>query len=63
MKTDSDREEIMNIMPEGAAIVYCQGAYNTPDGKTAHGLVRRTSRYDILSVIDSRYTGQDAGFV
>ncbi|MEZ5081928.1 MAG: DUF1611 domain-containing protein [Bacteroidales bacterium] len=41
--------------------VYCEGAYNTTNGKTAHGLVRLTERYDIQSVIDSRYAGQDAG--
>lgn len=46
---------------DGPAIVYCQGAFNTPNGKTAHGLVRRTRRYKILGVIDSRYAGQDAG--
>ena len=42
-------------------IVYCEGAYNTTNGKTAHGLVRFTERYDVQSVIDSRYKGQDAG--
>lgn len=42
-------------------IVYCEGAYNTTNGKTAHGLVRFTERYQIQSVIDSRYKGQDAG--
>lgn len=46
---------------DGNAIVYCEGAFNTPEGKTAHGLVRFTERYHILSVIDSRYAGQDAG--
>lgn len=46
---------------EGDAIVYCEGAFNTPTGKTCHGLVRRTSRYKILSVVDSRFAGQDAG--
>ena len=45
------------------AIVYCQGAFNTPNGKTAHGLVRFTNRYQILGVIDSQYAGQDAGQV
>jgi uncharacterized NAD-dependent epimerase/dehydratase family protein len=49
--------------PEGTAVVYCEGAYNTPNGKTAHGLVRFTQRYNIRSVIDSRYSGQDAGMV
>jgi uncharacterized NAD-dependent epimerase/dehydratase family protein len=51
------------MQPEGNAIVYCEGAYNTPTGKTAHGLVRFTRRYHVLSVIDSRYEGQDAGRV
>jgi uncharacterized NAD-dependent epimerase/dehydratase family protein len=53
----------MNLMPEGNAIVYCEGAFNTPNGKTAHGLVRFTRRYRVLSVVDSRYAGQDAGDV
>lgn len=46
---------------DGNAIVYCQGAFNTPNGKTAHGLVRFTRRYQVLSVIDSNHQGQDAG--
>jgi uncharacterized NAD-dependent epimerase/dehydratase family protein len=37
--------------------------YNTTNGKTAHGLVRFTKRYNILSVVDSKYAGQDAGEV
>ena len=53
----------MSGFPEGNAIVYCQSAFNTTNGKTAHGLVRRTRRYRILSVIDSRYAGSDAGEV
>ncbi len=53
----------MNTFPEGSAIVYCEGAFNTPNGKTAHGLVRRTTRYRALGVIDSGYAGQDAGTV
>ncbi len=48
-------------MPEGNAVVYCQGALNTTNGKTAHGLVRFTRRYRVLSVVDQRYQGQDAG--
>jgi len=46
---------------DGSAIVYCEGAFGTPNGKTAHGLVRRTARYQVLSVIDSRHAGADAG--
>jgi uncharacterized NAD-dependent epimerase/dehydratase family protein len=49
--------------PEGNAIVYCQGSFNTTNGKTAHGLVRKTARYRVLSVVDTRYAGQDAGMV
>jgi len=45
------------------AIVFCEGAFNTPNGKTAHGLVRFSKRYTILSVIDSTYAGKDAGEV
>ncbi len=47
--------------PEGNAIVYCEGAFGTTYGKTAHGLVRRTRRYRVLSVIDSSLRGKDAG--
>ncbi|MCF8083485.1 MAG: DUF1611 domain-containing protein, partial [Deltaproteobacteria bacterium] len=46
---------------DGNAIVYCEGAFNTPNGKTAHGLVRFTRRYRILGVVDSSCAGQDAG--
>lgn len=49
--------------PEGDAIVYCQGAFATTNGKTAHGLVRRTRRYRVSSVVDDRYAGRDAGEV
>ena len=60
---DTYREESMNSLPEGNAIIYCQGAFGTPNGKTAHGLVRRTTRYRVLSVIDSCHEGGDAGAV
>ena len=43
--------------------IYCEGAFNTTNGKTAHGLVRFTERYEIQSVIDSNYEGLDAGKV
>ncbi len=49
--------------PEGNAIVYCQNAFNTTNGKTAHGLIRFSQRYHILSVIDSCYAGKDSGEV
>ncbi len=53
----------MNALPEGNAVVYCQDAFGTTNGKTAHGLVRRTARYRVLSVVDSRMAGRDAGEV
>jgi uncharacterized NAD-dependent epimerase/dehydratase family protein len=48
---------------DGTAIVLCEGAFGTPSGKTAHGLVRYTDRYRVLGVIDSRWAGSDAGEV
>ncbi|MFC4095727.1 DUF1611 domain-containing protein [Euzebyella saccharophila] len=48
---------------DGKALVYCEGAFNTPNGKTAHGLVRFTERYDIVGVLDKKYEGRDAGEV
>jgi uncharacterized NAD-dependent epimerase/dehydratase family protein len=51
----------MKQFPEGYAIVYCEGAFGTTNGKTAHGLVRRTRRYKVLSVVDSETAGIDAG--
>jgi len=48
---------------DGKAIVYADGAFNTLNGKTAHGLVRFTERYDVVAVIDQKYAGQDAGLV
>ena len=50
----------MKNLPEGNAIIYCEGAFNTTNGKTAHGLVRFTKRYNVNCVIDSTYGGQDA---
>ncbi|MBK6623084.1 MAG: DUF1611 domain-containing protein [Saprospirales bacterium] len=50
----------MKRVIDGNAIVYCEGAFNTPSGKTAHGLVRFTERYNVLGVVDSRYAGRDA---
>lgn len=48
---------------DGTAIVYCEGAFGTPIGKTANGLVRYTARYNVAGVIDSTRAGRDAGEV
>jgi uncharacterized NAD-dependent epimerase/dehydratase family protein len=46
---------------DGSALVLCDGYYRTPNGKTAHGLVRGTARYRIVGVVDSSSAGNDAG--
>ena len=46
---------------DGKAIVFCEGAFVSDIGKTAHGLVRHTDRYDVVAVLDSTVAGQDAG--
>jgi len=56
-----DAAPIDAVPIDGNAIVYCQGAFQTTNGKTAHGLVRRTRRYRVLSVVDSTCAGNDAG--
>lgn len=53
----------MKTTIDGKALVYCDGAFNTPEGKTAHGLVRFTERYEVVGVLDHKYAGKDAGLV
>lgn len=48
------------ILPDGEAIVLCEGKFATSDGKTSHGLVRFTRRYAVKAVIDSTLAGKDA---
>ena len=43
------------------AAVFTDEFFDTPNGKTAHGLVRFTRRYEIAAVIDSTAAGEDAG--
>ncbi|MDH3243886.1 MAG: DUF1611 domain-containing protein [Saprospiraceae bacterium] len=42
------------------AIVYCENEFWNIDGKTAKGLVRHSDKYNIIGVIDSTKSGQDA---
>jgi uncharacterized NAD-dependent epimerase/dehydratase family protein len=53
----------MNMKTEGNAVIYCEGGFGTPNGKTAHGLVRFTSRYKVICVIDSTHTGKNANTI
>ena len=48
---------------EENTIIYCQGAFSTTYGKTAHGLVRRSNRYHIASIVDKTHAGEDAGTI
>lgn len=48
---------------DGNAIVYCEGSFENTYGKTAHGLVRFTRRYRVMSVVDSTCAGREAGMV
>ncbi len=43
------------------AVILAEGVFGSTYGKTAHGLVRYTSRFRIRAVIDSEYAGRDAG--
>ena len=45
------------------AILLADGRFQTDWAKTAHGLVRGPSRYDIVGVVDARCAGSDAGEV
>ena len=45
------------------AILLTDGLLNTPNAKTAHGLIRGTERYTIVGVVDALTAGQDAGMV
>ena len=45
----------------GTAFLLSNGVFKEVDGKTSHGLIRGSSRFDITAVIDHIYAGQDAG--
>jgi uncharacterized NAD-dependent epimerase/dehydratase family protein len=50
-------------MQKSNAIVLTAGYLDSDSGKTAHGLIRGTERFNILAVIDDKYPGKDAGVV
>jgi uncharacterized NAD-dependent epimerase/dehydratase family protein len=49
-------------MPKNA-LIFCEGGFSHPVGKTAHGLIRHSKRYRIVGVIDSTVAGRDAGVI
>lgn len=50
-------------MEKKNAIVITAGYLDSTNGKTAHGLIRGTDRFNIVGVIDSKHGGKDAGEV
>jgi len=48
---------------DGKAVILCDGFLGTTYGKTAHGMLRYTTRYNIIGVIDRKNSGRDAGEV
>ncbi|NNF03416.1 MAG: DUF1611 domain-containing protein [Rhodothermales bacterium] len=42
------------------AVVYCAHCLDRTRGKTAHGLVRRSERFDVCAVVDPDHAGKDA---
>lgn len=44
-------------------MILTNGLFDTENGKTAHGLVRATDRFNIVGVIDNVCAGRDAGDV
>lgn len=50
-------------MKLGTACILTNGKLDSPEAKTAHGLIRGTERFDIVGVVDERFAGGDAGQV
>jgi uncharacterized NAD-dependent epimerase/dehydratase family protein len=48
-------------MSKKRAIVYADRLFNCADGKTAHGLVRYSKRFDVTCVVDTTLIESDAG--
>ncbi len=50
-------------MQKSNAIIITAGHLDSSNGKTAHGLIRGTERFNIVGVIDDKHPGKDAGEV
>ena len=48
-------------MQKSNAIVITAGYLDSNSGKTAHGLIRGSDRFNILGIIDHKHPGKDAG--
>jgi uncharacterized NAD-dependent epimerase/dehydratase family protein len=49
------------IMLKDKALLLTSGLLDSPNGKTAHGLIRSSERFEIVGVIDPPNAGKDAG--
>jgi len=58
-----EEQEGMSGGEQSPAIVLANGVYGIRDGKVAHGLVRGSSRFRALGVVEPELAGQDAGQV
>lgn len=50
-------------MEKKNALIITAGYLNSSSGKTAHGLIRGTDRFNIIGVVDDKSAGKDAGEV
>lgn len=50
-------------MQKSNAIVITAGYLDSNSGKTAHGLIRGSDRFNIIAIIDEKHPGKDAGEV
>ena len=48
-------------MSKKRAIVYADRLFYCADGKTAHGLVRYSKRFDVSCIVDTTLSEGDAG--
>lgn len=51
------------MKPKQNAILLTAGILDQSNAKTAHGLIRTGSRYNIVGVIDENFAGKDAGYL
>jgi uncharacterized NAD-dependent epimerase/dehydratase family protein len=52
-----------NFEVRGSAFLLSNGALHKPVAKSSHGLIRYSSRFNVIAVIDSVSSGKDAGEV
>ncbi len=45
------------------ALILCEGMFDSAEGKSTHGLLRYSKRFEIVGVIDSTHAGEDSGYL